>query len=192
TGRRGPGGVPRRRRLRHPHPLPADQARAVTGRPAFGELLRAAHRHLTGQPGLPPPGRGEVGEASRSLLRVVILLGRYLQDTTTALSNQPASAPAPAGPWGRARGQAREALHNAAGFLLRPGTPRPTWPPAPSASPLARRLDEAAACLAAGRDLLHTHFTPGPAGGRAPNSPWALAITSERLHRALLADLGAL
>jgi hypothetical protein len=73
-----------------------------------------------------------------------------------------------------------------------PRHPRPAWPPAPSASPLARRLDEAATCLAAGRDLLHTHFTPGPVGGRAHNSPWALAITSERLHRALLADLGAL
>jgi hypothetical protein len=164
----------------------------VTGRPAFGELLHAAHRHLTSQPGLPPPGRGDVGEVSRSLLRVVILLSRYLQDTTTALSNQPASAPAPVDPWGRARGQAREALHNAAGFLLRPGTPRPAWPAAPSASPLARRLDEVATCLAAGRDLLHTHFTPGPDGGRAHNSPLALAITSERLHRALLTDLGAL
>jgi hypothetical protein len=164
----------------------------VTGRPAFGELLHTARHHLTGQPGLPPPGRGDVGEVSRSLLRVVILLSRYLQDTATALSNQPPRAPGPVDPWGRARGQAREALHNAAGFLLRPGTPRPAWPAAPSASPLARRLDEVATCLAAGRDLLHTHFTPGPAGGRAHNSPWALAITSERLNRALLADLGAL
>jgi hypothetical protein len=164
----------------------------VTGRPAFGELLHTARQHLTGQPGLPPPGRGDVQEVSRSLLRVVILLSRYLQDTTTALSDQPASAPAPVDPWGQARGQAREALHNAAGFLLRPGTPRPAWPAAPSASPLARRLDEVATCLAAGRDLLHTHFTPGPDGGRDHNSPWALAITSERLNRALLADLGAL
>lgn len=164
----------------------------MTGRPAFGEFLHAAHRHLAGQPGLPPPGRGDVGEVSRSLLRVVILLGRYLHDTATAFSDQPASAPAPVDPWGRARGQAREALNNAAGFLLRPGTPRPAWPAPPSASPLARCLDEAATCLAAGRDLLHTHFTPGPSGGRAHNSPWALAITSERLNRALLADLGAL
>jgi len=69
----------------------------VTGRPAFGELLCAAHRHLTGQPGLPPPGRGDVGEVSRSLLRVVILLGRYLQDTATTFSGQPTSA-GPVGP----------------------------------------------------------------------------------------------
>jgi hypothetical protein len=110
----------------------------VTGRPAFGELLGAARRHLTGQPGLPPPGRGDVEEVSRSLLRVVILLSRYLHDTATAVSAQPASAPAPADPWGRARGQGRDALCNAAGFLLRPGTPRPAWPAAPSANPVQR------------------------------------------------------
>ena len=67
----------------------------MTGRPAFGELLCAARRHLTGQPGLPAPGRGDVGEVSRSLLRVVIILSRYLHDTATAVSDQPASAPAP-------------------------------------------------------------------------------------------------
>jgi hypothetical protein len=35
-------------------------------------------------------------------------------------------------------------------------------------------------------------FAPGPAGGRAHNSPWALAITSERMNRALLAEISAL
>ena len=163
----------------------------MTRRPAFGDLLHAAHQHLTGQP-RQPPARGDVEEVSRSLQRVVILLGRYLQDTATAFTGQPPTAPASRSPWGQARTQAREALHNAAGFLLRPGTPRPAWPAAPSASPLARRLDDAATCLAAGRDLLHTHFTPGSHGGRAHNSPWALAITSEPLNRALLTDLSAL
>ncbi len=163
----------------------------MTGRPTFGDLLGAARRHLTGQPGQ-PPARGDVEEVSRALLRVVILLGRYLQDTATAVSGQPPTAPASVSPWGRAWGQAREALNNAAGFLLRPGVPRPAWPTAPSASPLARRLDEVATCLAAGRDLLYTHFTPGPAGGRAHNSPWALAITSEPMNRALLAEISAL
>src|SRR5262249_53659352 len=61
-----------------------------------------------------------------------------------------------------------------------------------SVSPLARRLDEAATALATGRDLLHTHFAPGPQGGRAHRSPWALAITSESVNRALLAEIAAL
>jgi hypothetical protein len=48
-----------------------------------------------------------------------------------------------------------------------------------------------AAVLAAGRDLLHTHFAPGPRG-RVHRSAWAPIITSERVNRALLAELGAL
>ena len=62
----------------------------MTGRPTFGEFLAAAHDHLTGPPG--PPARGEVGEVSRSLRHTVILLGRCLQDTATAFSDQPSSA----------------------------------------------------------------------------------------------------
>jgi hypothetical protein len=161
----------------------------VTGRPAFGDFLAAAHHILAAPPGIPPSARGDAEEVSRSLLRVVIILGRYLQDTTV-YSDLPRRAPSPVTPWGQARCQAHEALNNAAGSLLRPGIPR--WPPAPSASPLARRLDEVAICLRAGRDLLGTHFAPGPDGGRAHNSPWALAITSERLNRALLAEISAL
>ena len=42
-----------------------------------------------------------------------------------------------------------------------------------------------------GRDLLHTHFAPGPQGW-VHQSPWAAAIACERVNRALLAELGAL
>jgi hypothetical protein len=164
----------------------------VTGPATFGDLLHAAHRSLSPQPGGPSPARGDVEEVSRSLLRVVTLLGRYLQDTATAVPGTPRHAPAPQGPWGQARAQARQALTHAAGFLLRPGTGRPPWPPPPSASPLARCLDDVATALATGRDLLHTHFTPGPGGGRGHRSWWALTITSEPLNRALLAEIAAL
>jgi hypothetical protein len=101
----------------------------------------------------------------RSLLRVVILLSRYLQDTTTAFSDQPASAPAPAGPWGRAR----EALHNAAGFLLHSGTPRPPGPPAPPPRPSSARATGVTATAERAR-----HTTRQP-----PGSP-ALTVTSLR------------
>jgi hypothetical protein len=164
----------------------------VTGRPAFGDFLRGAHHILAVQPGMPPPGRGDAEEMSRSLLRVVTILGHYLRDTATVYSDMPRRAPAPVTPWGRARCQAQEALNNAAGSLPPPSAGTARWPPAPSASPAARRLDEAATCLSAGRDLLGTHFAPGPAGGRAHDSPWALAITSERMNRALLAEISAL
>jgi hypothetical protein len=164
----------------------------MTGQATFGDFLRTANHALAPRPGGPSPARGDVEEVSRSLQRVLTIVGRYLQDTAVAFSDVPRHMPAPGGPWGEACAQARQALTNAAGFLLRPGTGRPVWPPPPSVSPLARRLDEAAAALATGRDLLHTHFTPGPQGGRAHRSPWALAITSEPVNRALLAEIAAL
>jgi len=164
----------------------------MTEQARFGDFLHAAHHALAPQPGGPSPARGDVEEVSRSLQRVVTILGHYLQDTAIAFTDVPRHMPAPGGPWGHARAQARQALTKAAGFLLRPGTGRPMWPPAPSVSPLARRLDEVTVALATGRDLLHTHFTPGPQGGRAHRSPWALAITSEPVNRALLAEIAAL
>jgi hypothetical protein len=163
----------------------------VTGRATFGDFLDAAHRALAGGADMPSPTHGDVGEVSRSLLRLVTIFGRYLQDVATPPSQLPGRTPVTAGPWDRARGQAREALTNAAGYLLGPGTSRQRWPAAPSASPLAQCLDQVATSLATGRDLLHTHFAPGPRGW-VHQSPWAPAINSERVNRALLAELGQL
>ena len=109
----------------------------------------------------------------------------------TTPSQAPGRTPVSTGPWDRARGQAREALTNSAGYLIGPGTSGRRWPAAPSASPLAQCLDQVATSLTAGRDLLHTHFAPGPKGW-AYRSPWAPAVASERVKRALLAELGQL
>jgi len=161
----------------------------VTGRATFGDFLQAAH-HGLGAAG-PPPGRGDVEEVSRSLLRVVTILGRYVQDMNTALTDMPSRTCLPLGTWDRARLQAREALTSSAGYLIQ-SAGRRTWPAAPSASPLARRLDDVATSMATGRDLLHTHFAPGPQGGRAHRSQWALTVTCEQVNRALLAEIGSL
>ena len=163
----------------------------MTGRATFGDFLHAAHQALAGGADAPAPARGDVEEVSRSLLRLVTIFGRYLQDMATTPSEVPGRTPVTAGPWDRARGQAREALTNSAGYLIGPGTSGRRWPAAPSASPLAQRLDQVATSLAAGRDLLHTHFAPGPKGW-VHRSPWAPAIASERVNRALLAELGQL
>src|SRR5690348_338698 len=101
----------------------------MTGRPALGDFLRGAHHIPAAQPGMPPPRREDVQEVSRSLLRVVIILGRYLHDTATIYNDLPRRGPAPATPWGQARCQAHEALTNAAASLQRSGTP--LWPPGP-------------------------------------------------------------
>jgi hypothetical protein len=51
------------------------------------------------------------------------------------------------------------------------------------------RLAEAADCLAAGHDLLQTHFSLGPFGSRHGNSRWAPVITSAPVNHALLAEM---
>ncbi len=136
----------------------------MTGRATFGDFLHAAHRGLAGGAGVPTPTRGDVEEVSRSLLRLVTIVGRYLQDMATP-SQVPGRTPVSTGPWDRAHGQARQALTNSAGYLIGPGTSGRRWPAPPSASPLARRLDQVATSLATGRDLLHTHFAPGTKPG---------------------------
>ena len=66
----------------------------MTGRATFGDFLHAARHTLTPQAGQPPPARGDVEEVSRSLLRVVTILGRYTGDTATAFTGVPHHTPA--------------------------------------------------------------------------------------------------
>ena len=54
----------------------------MTGCARFGDFLHAAHQALTRRAGTQP--RDNVEEVSRSLLRVVTVLGRYAQDTATS------------------------------------------------------------------------------------------------------------
>jgi hypothetical protein len=101
----------------------------VTGRATFGDFLHAVHQALAGGVGGPAPARGDVEEVSRSLLRLVTIVGRYLQDMATTPSEVSGRAPVSTGPWDRARGQAREALTNSAGYLIGPGTSGRSGPP---------------------------------------------------------------
>ncbi len=123
-------------------------------RTTFGDFLQAAHNGL----GLPSGAgsyapRGSVEEVSRSLLRVVRVMGRYVQDMTAGLDGVGPRARPPLHPWARACLQARQALSNSAWFLA-DGGPNHRWPPSPAASPLARRLDAVTVSLTTGRDLL--------------------------------------
>jgi hypothetical protein len=54
--------------------------------------------------------------------------------------------------------------------------------------PAVQHLASANSYLAAGRDLLQTHFTTGPAGDRVGTSPWAAVITSPPVTSALLTE----
>ena len=78
----------------------------MTGRARFGDFLNAGHRSLDSRAGELSPVRGDVEEVSRSLLRVVTILGRYTQDTATAFRDVPHRTAGPASPWSRARVEA--------------------------------------------------------------------------------------
>jgi hypothetical protein len=55
--------------------------------------------------------------------------------------------------------------------------------------PAVQHVSAAAGFLAAGRDLLQTHFATGPGGGRERRSYWAPVITSPPVTAALLAEI---
>ena len=165
----------------------------MTGRATFGDFLQAAHRHLDPPPGTigQPPARGDAGEVSQSLLRMLTVMGRYLRDLATAFDGLPTGTQSARSTWASACIEAREAAAHSALFLARYRSAT-RWPAAPAVSPLARRLDGVATSLATGRDLLQTHFTAGSKGGRQHRSEWALIIASPAATRAMLAEFATL
>jgi hypothetical protein len=78
--------------------------------------------------------------------------------------------------------RAASSLHPAAAAVRDSG--------ADTVHPAVAHLLSANGYLAAGRDLLQTHFTSGPAGGPVGNSEWATVITSPPTTDALLTELG--
>jgi hypothetical protein len=92
------------------------------------------------------------------------------------------------GAHGLAMLDAGSALRHAAGCM------RAAWG-APSGGGDAQHaaaacLSAAADGLAAGHDLLQTHFTTDQSGWRHGNSPWAPAIASQQVNAALMTEIG--
>ena len=154
----------------------------------LGDFLRPARAHITAAAGyggdLPVPAkRGVIAE----LDRLVATMSRYLDDVALPADFTPAST---ANPDVRAALDARLALRRAASSL-HPAATAVQDAMADNAHPAAGHLSSANGYLAAGRDLLQTHFTTGPAGEPVGNSWWATVITSPPVTAALLAELAA-
>src|SRR5258708_27559894 len=104
-------------------------------------------------------------------------------------------APAPSTPpnlsraWSQASLQAQQALQHAAAFLQPPSADT-GWPGHLEVDLAAGPLDAAAALLAAGRDLLHTHHATRPDRTRLDRSEWAPVVSSAPVAQALLLELG--
>jgi hypothetical protein len=157
--------------------------------PAFGEFLHPAAGHITAavcDPGdLPADARdAAVGE----LGRLITILARYLADLPMPDEFDPALHRA-LKPEAQAAGEARQALQWAAASLPpKPGPPQSIPPGA--GHPVVQHLSAAADLLAAGRDLLHTHFTADqPPRAQAANSYWAPVITSWPITSAMVSEV---
>jgi hypothetical protein len=165
----------------------------VIRRAVFGDFIGAARRDLGSSDSFREAVRegGYVAEIRHSLLRVLIVMSRYVRDARVVPDQSLRRAKAPLAGWDRAGAEAREALSRAAAALhgdaagqrgsgVRPG------------SELARRLDAASVSLTFGRDLLQTHLAQDPRGGREFRSEWGSVLSSPPVSWALLAEMGSL
>jgi hypothetical protein len=91
----------------------------------------------------------------------------------------------------RAALDARIAVRRAA-QSLRPGAMAVRQSCASTRQPVAVHLSAAATCLAAGRDLLHTHFADPMPGDGGSLSVWAEALVSRSVTHALASEVGRL
>lgn len=164
----------------------------MTGRAVFGDFLDAARGHLGAADRLraAADGDADIQQVSRSLLRVVVVMRRYVQDVTSGWGPEPPRGRRVLTGWTRAGVEAREALGNAAAFLNDPNSGRQR--PHAADRELAGYLDAASVSLAAGRDLLQTHFTIDLGGERQIYSEWGLVVTSPAVARAVLAEVRSL
>ncbi len=151
----------------------------------FGDFLDAASAHIAAACQHRELASGSVPAAARELGRVIAALARHLADVPDSSPGDTHTAAA----WRRAARDARLALTQA-GAALRLAAGTAPVPPV-SGDPPAAHLSAAAAALTAGRDLLQTHFQPGPAGAPRPASHWAPAVTTEPVAVALLSEIAA-
>src|SRR5216683_2262281 len=159
----------------------------------FGELLHSASGHLDAAARFSDASltAGSVIAATGQACRVVAVMSHYLDDAVPR-SEYGRAVRSGMQPWMRAAVDTRGALRMAAenlsqgtggvGGLRRPG--------ATAADPLAAHLAGAAASLAAGRDLLDTHFVTGADRTRSAHSDWSAVVTSAPVARALLGEIG--
>jgi hypothetical protein len=173
-------------------------------RAVAGDFLRAASHHLQFARARDPHGPGEVAPAAASLGRLAVALGRHLHDAAPAAdlsayaTGDPALRPSADRSRSarqltgrpRAAADALRALARAAHRLDPPEAPAGAGKPAaPAGWPVAGHLAAAAQAVTGARDLLQTHFAPGPAGGATWTSEWAPVVTSDPVRRALFAEV---
>ncbi|MGH3158935.1 MAG: hypothetical protein ACRDNF_20510, partial [Streptosporangiaceae bacterium] len=152
----------------------------------MGDFLGQADEHLEtaladsrGQP-------ADQAATARELGRFVAVMARCLDDRTPFHMTEVVTR-TDLSPWDRAAVDASTALYNASDCLDK-ATAISSPGDGPADAP-ARGLAAAATSLAAGRDLLNTHRTTNPDELWAERSPWAPAVTSLPVTRALTTQI---
>ncbi|MGH3277233.1 MAG: hypothetical protein ACRDNZ_23250 [Streptosporangiaceae bacterium] len=165
----------------------------MTSQATFGDLLDAARAHLTAvaRPTRAPAGGEDLREAGQSTRSLLQVLRRYTHDITTGFGTEPHHRHEPETPWDQALADTQRELARAAAILTPPASIRGN-PGARPAVTAASRIDQAAALLRAGRELLDTHFQSRTDGSRAHHTEWAPALASPPGRRALLAEVAAI
>ena len=161
----------------------------MTGRATFGDFARTARRHLDLHDAGPDVTSGAVGGAARSLLRLTMVMDRYLSGIGAVLGPAPGPQRREPDAWARAYFEACGALRNAAAFLRLALADADFSGGMASQNRHAASLDAASALLTAGHDLLQTHFHADPGGASTESSEWAPVITSAPLARSLLREM---
>ncbi len=149
----------------------------------LGDFLAAANEHLEAAVVVGDGQLPQLPEVVRDLHRLVAVMWHHLDDLAPC-DEVGASNWDGLHVWERAVIDAGVAMRAAVACLGR-GAAGSGDPASSAASWRARHLAAAAASLAAGRDLLHTHHAPDPDGLIRGRSEWAPVITSLSVTRAL-------
>ena len=163
----------------------------MTMPPVFGDFLAQASGHIAAAVSIREDLSAQALDGVvRSLERLVTTLARYLGDIP--LPGEFDQPPAGGGPGGdvRAALDARIALRRSAQVLRAAAAAQDHG--GGEVHPAAWHLARAADQLAAGRDLLHTHFSSDPAGAWTGTSSWARVIYSPPVTDAMLGEIGGL
>ena len=157
----------------------------------FGDLLGPARGHLARAGGFPDYVlRGESAFAAAAVTRrLALTLSRYLADIAPYGMAEAVLNPG-LRPRMRAAVDGREALRMAAAAFGR-ATAGAAGPGSGSPDPMVVSLAAAADSLAAGRDLLRTHFAASPDGEQVQRSDWSAVICSGTVTRAMAAEVAS-
>ncbi len=155
----------------------------------FGDFLAAAREHLEATVAARENEVTWPSAIAQELSRLVAVMSRYCDDLAPC-DQVEASGRDDLHPWERAAIDAGAALRIAAGCLRRAAVEPVGGRVSETVPRRARHLEAAATELAAGRDLLHTHFAIDPDGLTLGRSEWASAVTSMPVTRALANEVG--